>query len=627
MKLLAIIDEQEEHVLAIMMREILLRSAKERDIPIETYLYQEDSANPPKLPQNFLQSLSADNGSAVLLFVSSRPHSAALEKIQSLSGDFHGTVLSVLPDDVTHRLPSLWKKITAARETGIAKNTAAANANANANAAQGIAALPAQNQNIEAIHKIVAVTSCPTGIAHTFMAAEALKEAAEALNIALRVETQGSVGAQTKLTAQEIKEADLVIIAADREVERDRFDGKYIYASGTKAAIADGKTYIRNAVLQARRQNAKTDNGQSSGAEQAAESSTEKGGFYPPLMTGISFMLPFVVAGGLLIALGLAIGGVDVGEQSGTFAHFLWRTGAQGAFPLIVPVLAGYIAFAIADRPGLAPGMVGGFISDQIGSGFIGGIIAGFLAGYITKAAVRYIRLPRSLEGLKPVLLLPLLCTALTGLIMFYIVQSPTAWLLHSLTDWVGNLESQSGGAILNAMLLGALIGGMMAVDMGGPVNKAAYTVAIGLLSVKVYTPMAAAMIGGMTPPLALALACYIRPRCFTKKERDSKEATFIMGLAFISEGAIPFATRDPLRIIPCLVAGSAFAGIIALITATGIIVPHGGIFLLPIKGAIINYSGYFAAIISGMLVSAFFLCIFCRPLPKEETASPAAAI
>jgi len=591
MKIFAVIDEADAPVLAVLTREMLLRSAKSKGLELEAQLCRPGAAPDPR---------PAPEAGDIVLLVPGRESEAEAKARPAWAEGLPAIVITARREDILNEAPALWQKLQqAAAAPGAAEHSDTA------------AGAPAR-----AVRAIIAVTSCPTGIAHTFMAAEALLDGAEALGLPMRVETQGSVGAGTPLTGPEIAAADLVIIAADREVDRSRFDGKYVYVSGTKAAIANGKAYIQKAIRQAERQN-------TAGAEAGDEAGSvsrqnSKSGFYAPLMTGVSFMLPFVVAGGLLIALGLALGGVNVEEQNGSFAHILWQIGARGVFPLIVPVLAGYIAFAIGDRPALAPGMVGGFVSDQIGAGFIGGIIAGFLAGYISRAAARFIRLPAAIEGLKPVLLLPLLCTAATGLIMFYVIQTPTTALLHFLTDWVRSLEEQSNGAVINALLLGALIGGMMAVDMGGPVNKAAYTVAIGLLSVKIYTPMAAAMLGGMTPPMALALACYLRPRCFTKKERESKEATFIMGLSFISEGAIPFATRDPLRVIPCLIIGSACAGAAALVLGTGIIVPHGGIFLLPIKGAILNYSGYFAALVGGTIISALCLCLICRPLPEK---------
>ncbi|KAA6406251.1 PTS fructose transporter subunit EIIBC [Candidatus Tokpelaia sp.] len=617
MKLFAVIDEADAPVLAILAQEMLLHAAGEKGFEIE--IYRRNGSAVPNI------SPAWQNGD-IMLLVGSRQGE---ENKPAWAAGFSGPIIAATREDIFNRSAALWRQIEQAAGKSAAAPGERAIKDAGGRAAIDGSAAIGGNPSVphkgetaaRKVQKLVAVTSCPTGIAHTFMAAEALMTGAKALGLTIRVETQGSVGAGTPLSEEEISAADLVIIAADREVERSRFNGKYVYSSGTKAAIANGKAYIQTAIDRAERQNAGSNPG---AAAQAAGGQKGKNGFYAPLMTGVSFMLPFVVAGGLLIALGLALGGVNVEEQNGSFAHILWQIGARNVFPLIVPVLAGYIAFAIGDRPALAPGMVGGFVSDQIGAGFIGGIIAGFLAGYISRAAAHYIRLPRTIEGLKPVLILPLLCTAATGLILFYVIQAPTTALLHMLTDWVRGLEAQSNGAIINALLLGALIGGMMAVDMGGPVNKAAYTVAIGLLSVKIYTPMAAAMLGGMTPPMALALACYMRPRCFTTKERESSAATFIMGLSFISEGAIPFATRDPLRVIPCLIIGSAFAGAVALLAGTGIIVPHGGIFLLPIKGAIINYGGYFMALVSGAIVSACCLCLICRPLPKEQNQPPA---
>lgn len=459
------------------------------------------------------------------------------------------------------------------------------------------------------VKHIVAITSCPTGIAHTFMAAEGLANAAKALGYEMRVETQGSVGAGTPLTAKEIADADLVIIAADREVDRTRFAGKRVFATGTKSAINDGKTLIAKALESAEIQQSK--------ASETAVSDTASGsvgGIYKHLMTGVSFMLPFVVAGGLLIALSFALGGVGVTDAEGTFANTLFVIGSKGGFALMVPALAGYIAYSIADRPGIAPGMIGGLISQNIGAGFLGGIVAGFIAGYAIRLTVKVVKLPKSLQGLMPVLILPLAGTLITGLLMFYAIGTPVAAFFSFLTEWLKGLQ----GA--NAILLGALIGGMMAVDMGGPVNKAAYATAVALISANVYGPIGAAMIAGMTPPMALGLACWVFPDRFTVEERDSKASTFILGLAFISEGSIPFAARNPLRVIPSLIIGSAVAGAVAMGTGTGLIAPHGGIFLAFIPGVVINYVGYFAALIIGTLVTTAALGILCKPLSSAQS-------
>lgn len=447
--------------------------------------------------------------------------------------------------------------------------------------------------------KIVAVTSCPTGIAHTFMAAEGLQTGAEALGIQIRVETQGSVGAQDALTDEEIQQADVVIIAADREVDRARFNGKRVYASSTKAAINDGKGYIQKAMADAVLQ------GSASAEKDSASESKDakKAGPYKHLMTGVSFMLPFVVAGGLLIALAFALGGINAGsaENAGTLAYTLSTIGGVG-FSLMVPALAGYIAFSIADRPGLAPGMIGGLLAAQLGAGFLGGIIAGFLAGYIVQWLNQKIRLSRNLDGLKPVLILPLLGTVIVGLIMVYVIGEPVSVLLKGLESWLKGM----GGA--NALVLGAVIGGMMAVDLGGPVNKAAYATSVALIASGVYEPIAAVMAAGMTPPLAAAIATRVFKNKFTKDEYESGVATGILGLSFISEGAIPFAARDPFRVIPSFVAGSAVAGAISMVLGCALKAPHGGVFVLLIPGAISNLLGYIIAIVAGTAVSVVLL-------------------
>lgn len=451
---------------------------------------------------------------------------------------------------------------------------------------------------------IVAITSCPTGIAHTFMAAEGLQQAAAALGYHLRVETQGSVGAQDTLTAEEIAQADVVLIAADREVELSRFGGKRVFKSGTKPAINDGQALIRKALAEA--------SVQAGGAEQAAPSEkTKSAGPYKHLMTGVSFMLPFVTAGGLLIALAFAIGGIYAGDDAnrGTLAWSLLQIGAKGGFLLMVPALAGYIAYSIADRPGIAPGMIGGVVAANMGAGFIGGILAGFVAGYGVAWINRVLRLPRSLQGLKPVLILPVLGTLLVGLLMMYVIGTPVAHLLTWLTEWLRSMQGTS------AILLGLLLGGMMAVDMGGPVNKASYAFSTALISSQVYTPMAATMIGGMTPPLGIALATWLFRNRFTAEERGTAGAAGVLGLAFVTEGAIPYAARDPLRTIPALVLGSAVAGAISMAAGAELKVPHGGVFVLPIPNAVTHLGTYLLALVVGVVVTAVALRLFKKPV------------
>ncbi|WP_264050302.1 fructose-specific PTS transporter subunit EIIC [Methylobacterium flocculans] len=447
---------------------------------------------------------------------------------------------------------------------------------------------------------IVAVTSCPTGIAHTFMAAEGIQAAAQALGYAVRVETQGSVGAHDALTPEEIAAADLVLIAADTGVDRSRFAGKLVYATNTKAAIRDGKGLIATAFDAAQVQG-----GAAAAGEPARPAAAEaKAGAYKHLMTGVSFMLPFVVAGGLLIALAFALGGIDAmkPEHAGTLGFALGEIGAKAAFALIVPALAGYIAYSIADRPGIAPGMIGGMLAANLQAGFLGGIAAGFIAGYATSFLNRHIRLHRNLEGLKPVLILPLLATAISGLLMIYVVGVPVAAILAALTEWLKGMQGTS------AVLLGLVLGGMMAIDMGGPVNKAAYASSAALIASGITAPMAAVMIGGMTPPLGIALATRLFPARFSKPEREAGGAAAVLGAAFITEGAIPFAAADPLRVIPAMVAGSALAGALALSLGVELKVPHGGLFVLPIPNAVTNLPGALIALVAGTLTTGLLV-------------------
>ena len=459
--------------------------------------------------------------------------------------------------------------------------------------------------------RIVAVTSCPTGIAHTFMAAEGLTQAGARLGHDVRIETQGSVGIGTRLTPAEIHDADLVIIAADQAVDRARFEGKRVFVAATRPAIDDGVALVLRALAEAHPQGAPP-------AAPDAGRATGPTGPYRHLMTGVSFMLPFVVAGGLLIALAFALGGAHAGDASrnGTLAHDLFMVGAAGAFTLIVPVLAGYIAFSIADRPGIAPGMVGGLIATQMEAGFLGGLVAGFLAGYVVLFLTRLIVLPATLQGLKPVLILPLLGTLVTGLAML-MAGGPIAVLLAALTAW---LDRMQGGS---AILLGLLLGGMMAIDIGGPINKAAYVFAVGLIATGATTPMAAVMVGGMTPPLGLALATVLFGGRFTQEERQAAGAASVLGLSFVTEGAIPFAARDPLRVLPATVCGSAVAGAISMASGVGLLVPHGGIFVLPIPHAVTHLGACVIALLAGTVVTTVALFVLKRPV-AAASARPA---
>jgi PTS system fructose-specific IIC component len=463
---------------------------------------------------------------------------------------------------------------------------------------------------------LVGITSCPTGVAHTFMAAKALENAARALGYAIKVETQGSVGAQNVLTPEEIAAADAVVIAADVGIDQSRFGGKRLYSTSTKEAISHGQDVIKAAL-------AAPAPAAGALADQVTQLKSERSGQrigpYKHLMTGVSYMLPFVVAGGLLTALSFAIGGIYVGEQTGTIGAAFMQIGGA-AFSVFIGVLSAFIAYSIADRPGIAPGMIGGLLAQAIGAGFLGGIVSGFLAGYITLFLNKNINLGVNLNSLKPVLILPVLASLATGLLMIYVVGAPVAWLLAQLENFLTSIDTA------NAVLVGLVVGAMMAVDMGGPVNKAAYTVSVGLITSSIYGPMAAVMAAGMTPPLALGIASLIFRDRFDAQDRQAASSAIVLGLSFITEGAIPYATKDPLRVIPALIVGSATAGALSMAFGCGLVVSHGGVFVLPIPNAVINLPGYIVAIAAGTAVSIAALYFLKRPLGTEQVGDRAAS-
>ncbi|WP_153448314.1 PTS fructose transporter subunit IIBC [Vibrio algicola] len=438
--------------------------------------------------------------------------------------------------------------------------------------------------------KIVAITACPTGVAHTFMAAEALEETGKKLGHQIKVETRGSVGAKNQLTDQDIADADLVIIAADIEVPLDRFAGKPLYKTSTGLALKKTEQEFTHAFAQAQPYQA----GQSSATTASRE---EKTGVYKHLMTGVSHMLPLVVAGGLCIALSFVFG-IKAFEQEGTLAAALMTIGGGSAFALMIPVLAGFIAFSIADRPGLAPGLIGGMLASSTGAGFIGGILAGFIAGYAAKFIAEKLKLPQSMEALKPILIIPLLASLFTGLVMIYIVGGPVSSIMAAMTEFLNNMGSA------NAVLLGIILGCMMCFDLGGPINKAAYTFGVGLLASQTYMPMAAVMAAGMIPPLGLGLATFLAKSKFEASEREAGKAATVLGLCFITEGAIPFAAKDPMRVIPCCMAGGALTGALSMLFGAKLMAPHGGLFVLLIPNAITPALLYLVAILAGTVVT-----------------------
>lgn len=463
-----------------------------------------------------------------------------------------------------------------------------------------------------AVKKIVAVTACPTGVAHTFMAAEALQQAAQQLGYQLAVETQGSVGARNPLSAEAIAEADVVVLAADIEVPTERFAGKRIYRCGTGVALKQAQATLTRALAEGREERA-------AGSSGAAPARSEKAGVYKHLLTGVSFMLPMVVAGGLLIALAYMFG-LDAYKEPGTLAAALRQIGEDAAFKLMVPLLAGYIAYSIADRPGLAPGMIGGLLASSLGAGFIGGIVAGFVAGYAAKAISRWVRLPSSLESLKPILIIPLLASLFTGLVMIYVVGKPVAGMLAGLTEFLDSMGTA------NAVLLGILLGAMMCVDLGGPVNKAAYAFSVGLLANQSMAPMAATMAAGMVPPIGLGIATFIARRKFAQSEREAGKAALVLGMCFISEGAIPFAAKDPLRVIPASVAGGALTGAVSMYFGCKLMSPHGGLFVMLIPNAINHALLYLLAIAAGSLLTAVVYALLKRRDVAELALAPAKA-
>ncbi|MGO2257726.1 MAG: PTS fructose transporter subunit IIBC [Hafnia alvei] len=458
------------------------------------------------------------------------------------------------------------------------------------------AAAPAKGQM-----RVVAVTACPTGVAHTFMAAEAIEAEAKKRGWWVKVETRGSVGAGNEITPEEVAAADLVIVAADIEVDLNKFSGKPMYRTSTGLALKKTAQELDKALVESETFTAMKSTSSTSSKKK------ESAGAYRHLLTGVSYMLPMVVAGGLCIALSFVFG-IEAFKQQGTLAAALMQIGGGSAFALMVPVLAGYIAFSIADRPGLTPGLIGGMLAVSTGAGFLGGIIAGFLAGYVAKAISSKLHLPQSMEALKPILIIPLVASLITGLAMIYIVGKPVAAIMEGLTHWL-----QAMGTA-NAVILGAILGAMMCTDMGGPVNKAAYAFGVALLSTQTYAPMAAIMAAGMVPPLAMGFATLVARNKFAQSEREGGKAALVLGLCFISEGAIPFAARDPMRVLPCCIAGGALTGALSMFFGAKLMAPHGGLFVLLIPGAITPVIQYLIAIVAGTLLAGGLYALLKRP-------------
>ena len=456
--------------------------------------------------------------------------------------------------------------------------------------------------------KLLAVTSCPTGIAHTYMAAEALEKAARAADCQIKIETRGSAGAKNVLTAKEIEAADCIIVAADAKVPMDRFNGKKVIS----CQVSDGIGKADQLVKQAMSGNVEVFHGESSETTTAVtgkESAAHK--IYTQLMNGVSHMLPFVVGGGILIAIAFLIDGLNVdinalpADQRSNFGTItpiaaMFKNIGGVAFGLMLPVLAGFIGMAIGDRPALALGFVGGMLAANGKSGFLGALVAGFLAGYLI-VGLRKIcdKLPEAIEKLAPVLIYPVVGILIMGLAMNFVVEPVMGGINTGLNNFLSGMGDSS------RVVLGLILGGMMAIDMGGPFNKAAYVFGTAAIAAGNYDIMAAVMIGGMTPPCAIALATLLFKNKFTKEERDAGPTNFIMGLAFITEGAIPFAASDPLHVLPSCIIGSALAGALSMAFHCTLMAPHGGIFVFPVVG---NAVMYLVALVAGTVVSALLL-------------------
>lgn len=457
--------------------------------------------------------------------------------------------------------------------------------------------------------KIVAITSCSTGIAHTYMAAEALEVAAKALGYQIRVETQGSIGSENALNEQEIKDADAVVIAASTTVNKDRFVGKKLVDVDVNDAIKRGQDLLRSAAT------ADIYQPKSAGGATRVTRAKPKG-IYSHLMTGVSYMIPFVVAGGICIALAFAFGGI---HSEGVIASTINGLGGI-AMGLMWPALGGYVAFSIADRPGLVPGMVFGMMASSMSAGFLGALAGGFLAGYLV-LMIKKIKLPSTFAGLMPILIIPVVSVLVGGVIFKFVIGLPVSALNQAMTNWLESMNNVSG------VVLGALLGAMMAIDLAGPIGKAAYFFGVASLTNLVQgetsTIMAAVMVSGMVPPLAMALSSTIIGNDrYTDEQRESGKSAWILGLSFISEGAIPFAVADPIRVLGSCTIGSAIAGALSMVFNCGIAVPHGGFFVFLIPGAVSNVFMYVIALAVGTAVSGVLITFLKKPVEQEATVS-----
>ncbi|MGG7222284.1 PTS mannose transporter subunit IIABC [Bacillus sp. ATD] len=464
--------------------------------------------------------------------------------------------------------------------------------------------------------KLLAITSCPNGIAHTYMAAENLQKAADRMGVSIKVETQGGIGVENKLTEEEIREADAIIIAADRSVNKDRFIGKKLLSVGVQDGIRKPEELIQTALngdMPVYRSAAKSESGNHQEKKQNP--------IYRHLMNGVSFMVPFIVVGGLLIAVALTLGGEKTPEGLVIPDDSFWKTIEQigsASFSFMIPILAGYIAYSIADKPGLVPGMIGGYIAatgsfydSASGAGFLGGIIAGFLAGYAA-LWIKKVKVPKAIQPIMPIIIIPVFASLIVGLAFVFLIGAPVAQIFASLTVWLAGMKGSS--SILLALILGAMI----SFDMGGPVNKVAFLFGSAMIGEGNYEIMGPIAVAICIPPIGLGIATFLGKRKFETSQREMGKAAFTMGLFGITEGAIPFAAQDPLRVIPSIMAGSMTGSVIAMIGNVGDRVAHGGP-IVAVLGAVDHVLMFFIAVIAGSLVTALFVNV----LKKDITASP----
>ena len=474
---------------------------------------------------------------------------------------------------------------------------------------------------------LVGISACMTGIAHTFMAAEALANSAKNRGMRVKIQTNGSTGIENRLTQKDIDEADAIIVAHDVKVDTSVFGNKPFVDVAVKKAIDNPESILDKALAldidasNSEPEKLKKNNLETAmGREEKDEEDLTAGGkfaraFYTYIMSGVSYMIPFVVVGGIFIAISFMFGIYASNPESSQYniwAAFFNDIGGNAAFKLYVPILAGFIAWSIADKPGLAPGMIGGMMAVNGGSGFLGGMVAGFLAGYLTRFAVNKTRkVPHSYQGLMSVLFIPLLVTLIVGFVMFFVLNTPMSNLIKFLTAW---LKSMQGA---NAVIMGALLAGMMASDMGGPLNKTASAFGLAMFASQVYAPSAALMVGGMVPPLGIALATLLFKNKFTIQEREAGKAHWVLGASFITEGAIPFAAGDPLRVIPANIIGGAVGGALCMASQITLQAPHGGIFVIPIAcNKLILYIG---CILLGTVITALILGFTKKTLTTEQ--------